>query len=59
MEEARVGYLSFTHPLWRKVSQEAVEFIKKITARQIYSYPCLEIYKTDVWFQQIVKNQSM
>jgi hypothetical protein len=33
MEEAKVGYISFTHPLWRLVSNEAKEFVKNITSR--------------------------
>lgn len=33
MEEARVGYISFTHQHWSLVSPEAKEFVKKMTGR--------------------------
>jgi hypothetical protein len=31
LEEAKVGYFSFTHPLWKQVSPSARDFIKRIT----------------------------
>lgn len=33
LEEAQVGYFSFTHPLWRQVSPSAKDFIKRMTQR--------------------------
>ena len=34
MDEARVGYISFTHDHWKLVSPEAREFVKKITQQR-------------------------
>jgi hypothetical protein len=42
MDEARVGYISFTHDHWRLVSIEAKEFVKKITKRQVSTDGCLQ-----------------
>ena len=49
MEEARVGYISFTHPHWRVVSAEAKEFVKKITSRQICDGNSLRLFLNDPW----------
>jgi len=41
MEEAKVGYISFTH-LHRHVSNEAKEFVKKCTGRQAFNSSALK-----------------
>lgn len=42
LEEAQVGYFSFTHPLWKQVSPQARDFIKRVTQRQICSPTSLQ-----------------
>lgn len=54
MEEARVGYISFTH-LHRHVSVEAKEFVKKLTARQQASPSFLHAFLHDPWITKMSK----
>ncbi len=55
MEEARVGYFSFTHPLWRNVSVQARDFVKKLTSRQICNETSLRSYLSDPWLMNMNK----
>lgn len=59
IEEARVGYISFSHPHWKLVSPQAQAFVKTLTARRVVTAQSLRLLQNDPWFRSPISNSPL
>lgn len=58
ISEAKVGYISYNSLVWKKISPEALLYVKTLTRKQNTAPNNLEICLNDPWIQQLVKPHS-
>jgi hypothetical protein len=59
IEEARIGYISFSHPHWKIVSPQAQAFVKTLTARKGVTAQSLRLLQNDPWLRSPISNSPL
>lgn len=59
LSETSVGYISFTNPIWRKISKEAQDFVKKLSLRQPSVVNLINLSLNDPWITKFNKTPAI
>ena len=57
MDGAKIGYIPFTSQVWKKVSPEALSFVKKLTQAET-SFNNFEILVNDPWITNLTRKDA-
>ena len=51
-QESLVGYISFTNPVWKKVSKDAMLFVKKLLSKDNRAPNTIQLLLNDYFLQE-------